>query len=283
MTVKIESLEFHGLEALRLTAASGATAIVTRYGAQVLSWTTPDGKEQLFLSERARFGGGASIRGGVPICFPQFSGMGPLPKHGFVRTMQWTPVAQTVNGNRTMAKLAVTDDAASRAAWPHRFRCELEVSIEDSRLDVALAVSNLGDAAFDFTGALHTYLSVGDVEQVTLHGLTGVAYRDAANGNVIATETASLLGIRGEVDRVFHDASQPVTLAEGPRKLVIGNEGFADAVVWNPGEKLCATLTDMAPDGFRRMLCVEAAAVRVPVRVEPGQNWLGRQRLACFS
>jgi hypothetical protein len=38
-------------------------------------------------------------------------------------------------------------------------------------------------------------------------------------------------------------------------------------------------LGDMPPDGFARMLCVEAAQVMTPVEVAAGQTWQGWQRL----
>jgi glucose-6-phosphate 1-epimerase len=50
-------------------------------------------------------------------------------------------------------------------------------------------------------------------------------------------------------------------------------------VVWNPGAALAAGMSDLEPEGWRRMLCVEAAAVARPVVVAPGARWEGRQRL----
>jgi len=72
----IESIEFRGLEALRLNGPRGASAVVSSFGGQVLSWITPDGRERLFLSDRAVFDGSVPIRGGIPVCFPQFAGVG---------------------------------------------------------------------------------------------------------------------------------------------------------------------------------------------------------------
>jgi glucose-6-phosphate 1-epimerase len=276
----VERIDFNGLEALRLTAASGAAAVVTLYGAQVLSWVTPDGKEQFFLSERARFGNGSAIRGGVPVCFPQFSSMGLLPKHGFVRTMQWDVVEAFVGGPRTIARLGVMDTPATRELWPHRFQCELHVLLEGSTLEIALSVSNFGDKPFSFTGALHSYFSVGDIARVTLAGLDGVEFRDAAHGNAIARQAAARMPIRGEVDSVFHSVLRPVVIEEGADRVSIRNVGFMDAVVWNPGAELCATLQDMKPDAYREMLCVEAAAVRDTVSLAPGQTWKGGQRIS---
>src|SRR5262245_34324600 len=84
------ALDHHGLPALRLTAADGATALVTHYGAHALSWIPAGGDERLYLSETAVFQPGTAIRGGIPVIFPQFGTLGPLPRHGFARTRTWT-------------------------------------------------------------------------------------------------------------------------------------------------------------------------------------------------
>ena len=62
MKPHIESITFHGYEALRLNGPRGAQAVVSRFGGQVLSWTPSDGRERLYLSERAIFDGREPIR-----------------------------------------------------------------------------------------------------------------------------------------------------------------------------------------------------------------------------
>jgi D-hexose-6-phosphate mutarotase len=57
------------------------------------------------------------------------------------------------------------------------------------------------------------------------------------------------------------------------------SESLPDTVVWNPGAELCATLKDMQPDAWKRMLCVEAAAIEQPVQLEAGGVWRGWQRM----
>ena len=73
---------------------SGASCEIVLTGAHVTSWKTADGVERLFMSSASQFGAGAAIRGGIPVCFPQFSGRGPLPKHGFVRTSDAWEIAE---------------------------------------------------------------------------------------------------------------------------------------------------------------------------------------------
>ena len=83
----------NGLDAVKLTHSSGASALVYVYGAHLASWQTSDGEEQLFVSSTAEYGGGKAIRGGVPICWPQFADRGSGPKHGVCRaSAEWTVV-----------------------------------------------------------------------------------------------------------------------------------------------------------------------------------------------
>jgi glucose-6-phosphate 1-epimerase len=64
------------------------------------------------------------------------------------------------------------------------------------------------------------------------------------------------------------------------RQLKIGQSpSWANTVVWNPGPALCAQLADMPSDGWRQMLCVEAAQVFDPITVPPGECWEGWQHL----
>ena len=238
-----------------------------------------DGREHLFLSERAVFDGSAPIRGGMPICFPQFGGLGDLPKHGFARTREWSVAAQRCGDDYALATLELVDDENTRALWPHAFRAEISVMLEVDRIDVEFCVENTGPAPFEFTGALHSYLRVTQVEDVALEGLHGHDYLDAARDNRVVRETGTEIIVEGEVDRVYFDVRRPQLLNAGNLSLGIQSQGFPDVVVWNPWVDLCAGLKDMPPDGWRHMLCVEAAAVRKPVIVPAGEEWYGRQTL----
>lgn len=283
MASHIESVQFQGLEALLLKAADGASALVSLYGAQVLSWIPAGGEERLFLSEWARFDGQSAIRGGIPVCFPQFSGLGPLPQHGFARTRMWTPVMRQADGADALVTFELHDDESTRALWPYAFKAELTVLVVGDRLDVELGVENTGDRPFSFTSALHTYLRVNEVEQASLEGLYGHEYRDATQGDVIRQDSGPTLRVDNEVDRVYHDVQRPLLLRDGDRSVGVNAVGFPDVVVWNPWEALTARLSDMSPQAFRRMLCVEAAAARAPVSIAPGEEWWGRQSLVALT
>lgn len=279
MKPSIETIRFRDTDALRLNGPRGASAVISLLGGQVLSWITPDGRERLFLSDKAVFDGSVAIRGGIPVCWPQFAALGDLPKHGFVRTRPWQVAAERCGDDYALLTLAIEDDEATRALWPHAFRLELTLMLEDDRIDLELSVSNTGEAPFSFTGALHTYLRVTQVEDVALEGLYGHHYRDAANGNKVIRDSGTAVMVDAEIDRVYRDVKRPQLLQAGNLSLGIQSQDFPDVVVWNPWVDKCGALADMPADGWRHMLCVEAAVAETPVLVPAGEEWYGRQTL----
>jgi len=271
--------EWQGLPAICLTLPGGDSALVALQGAQLLSWVT-GGKEQLFLSPLAAHDGATPIRGGIPVCFPQFNQRGPLVKHGFARTLAWQASADeaVVDGDGLRLTLRLEDNAATRAVWPHAFAAELSVWLQPAALTVALAVHNPGDAALAFTAALHTYLRVNDVTESTLSGLEGLRYWDAVEDSYPQQQGA--LGFGAELDRVYPRPAPAMQLhaAGRPRLRITQDAPWTETVVWNPGPALCARLADMPADGYRHMLCVEAAAIDAPVLLAPRGRWQAAQR-----
>jgi glucose-6-phosphate 1-epimerase len=263
-----------------LRHASGSSAEVYLHGAHVTSWRDASGLERLFLSSRSIFSAGAAIRGGIPVVFPQFADQGPLPRHGFARTAEWT-LASVTDGEAGPAEavLRLADSPATLAAWPHAFALELRVRLADT-LSVQLTVKNTGAEPFELTAALHTYLRVADVREVRVEGLEGVRYVDRADHDDPRVEPSPHLRISGEVDRVYLDAPGDVHV-RGPAGggVSVERDGFPDAVVWNPGAEKGSALADMGPDEYRRMLCVEAAAVGQPVVLAAGGEWTGSTTL----
>lgn len=270
---------WRGQEALRLTTAQGDTALVTLQGAQVLSWVA-GGRERLYLSPEAVADGQTAIRGGIPLCFPQFNQRGPLPKHGFARNLPWEADApeQDAKG-RTLQRLRLADSPRSWAWWPETFVAELTLTLGDGELQVVLAVENPGATPWEFTTALHSYLRVEDVASAQVHGLDGCARWDAVTDQRLVQPGP--VGFAGEYDSVFQaPPSRHLWLQDGIHRLDIHqSDSLPQAVVWNPGAALCSRLADLPPEGWRQMLCVEAAAIDAPVCLGPGERWTGWQHL----
>ena len=268
---------FQGQPCHRLTLANGDSVLVARQGAHVISWLQ-GGRERLFLSPNSVWDGHTAIRGGIPVCFPQFNQRGDMPKHGFVRNLPWALLAAEPGEAPSSLSFGLSADDSTRALWPAEFETRLRVDLLPEQLCVTLEVRNLGTQALRFTGALHSYLAVSDITKVSLTGLSGQKEWDSRADK--HQRAADSLQCVGPFDRVYSAPSAPMHLHDPLGGLEISNsEGWADCVVWNPGAAGCALMPDMTPDAFEHMLCVEAAQVFEPITMAAGGHWSGSQRL----
>ena len=259
------STTFGHLPALLLTAPDGAQATITLYGAHLISWRGADGRERLFCSAQSALDGSRAIRGGVPVIFPQFAERGDGMRHGFARVSNWRVADSGVEHGWAFAVLALepVDLApAQAAAWPHGFALRLRVAIHANELAVRFEVRNDGQDTFGFAAALHTYHLVGDIASVRIDGVE-----------------REELAITGKFDRVYEDVTPPLALVDGGLVLTVRQEGFTDAVVWNPGAEDAAALSDMADEEYRRFVCVEPALLNGPV-LQPGEHWVGEYHVS---
>ena len=273
---------------VEISLPGGDRALVALFGAQVLSWVTADGIERIYLSPRARFDGASPIRGGVPLCFPQFNqralGQVPLPKHGFARTQSWRVSAVEEHSRWAETTLALADSPQTRAMWPHAFAATCTITLEPDNLKIAFEVLNTDALPFSFALAIHTYLQVDDLSRVELLGLQGLDYWDGVQHltepGVRTTQSERALHFSSETDRVYTKVKVPLLMRDGSGSLRIEQSpSLPDAVVWNPGAALCSALHDMPLHGFNHMLCVEAARINTPQVLAPGESWRGWQSL----
>jgi glucose-6-phosphate 1-epimerase len=267
---------------LVLPHPSGAVVEIFLNGAHVTSWKRANGDEMLFVSANSKFAAGEPIRGGIPVVFPQFANLGPLPAHGLVRTAQWQVLETGTDASGAVyARLQTTDTAATRALWPHAFRATMRVTLDDT-LTTALTIDNTGDSAFSFQSALHTYYRVGDLRQVTVEGLEGAAYLDRTANAAERTQSSAPLRIEGETDRIYvrRPGQLRIRDAERRRTVLIDRTGFADAVVWNPGELKGRTSIGLAEGEYLQYAAVEAAAIVEKISLEPAHGWTGTQRIS---
>jgi len=261
-------------------AASGATLTVYPYGATITSWRAAGGREVLFTSSRAAFDGSRPIRGGIPLAFPQFAAQGPLPMHGFARTCTWE-VAASGDG---FVELALRDDAATRAAWPHAFALAYRAEFDGATLRTSLAVDNTGAAPFPFEALQHTYVAggagavaAGGGGPLAVAGLRGARFF-AKTEAAEATQEAEEVRFGEETDRIyFAPAAGAVEVrgVAGGATVVVAREGSLrgappaaattavplDVVVWNPGPVRAAAIADLGPEDWREFVCVEPGRV----------------------
>ncbi|WP_423839690.1 D-hexose-6-phosphate mutarotase [Vibrio mytili] len=234
-----------------------ATAGIALHGGHLLSFT-PNGQDDLiWMSEKAIFDGKAAIRGGIPVCWPWF-GRIATPAHGFARTSEWELVEHRENENGVIVELALLPSEETLQIWPHMFDARLIVEVSET-LKMTLKVLNIDDEAWTFSGALHTYLNVGDVKQAQTTGM-GREYIDSLKNSEVC-QGEEILNLTDTIDRVYTQPEAQI-LVKDPilnRTLSIENHGHNSAVLWNPWAEGAKGMGDMADNGYETMLCVESA------------------------
>lgn len=269
-----------GLPKVAVTAPDGGRVEVYLHGATVTSWMPPGDTEQLYVSKTSFFEADKPIRGGVPVCFPQFGARGGLSMmHGFVRQMSWMFAgAEAQDNGGATARLVKMANEETRALWPFDFSLCLDVTLGGRQLELALSVTNPGAQPFLFGGALHTYFAVGEIDHVTVEGLQGYAYTDHITGETPRTQVEPAIPFDGLVNRIYASAPEQTEIVEPTRRVEVVKEGFPDVVVWNAGAEKGAAIVDLEPEGYRKYVCVEAALTK-QVSLGRGETWRGAQRI----
>ena len=260
----IAMIQLGQLPAVRLTAADGATATVTLFGAHLVSWCGHDQRERIFLSDRSSLDGQRAIRGGIPIIFPQFAEHGSGMRHGFARMSTWRVVDHGMHLDGVFVDLELMQDDLDpkyATAWPYAFKLKLRILLHANAVTMSLDVHNMGVEAFPFSAALHSYHLIDDIATICIDGV----------------EQESLC-IEDKIDTIYRDCAGPVMLATGQETRKLEQQGFGDVVVWNPGAADAAALPDLADDEFRRFICIEPLMLG-PRTLEPGQVWNGSHRI----
>lgn len=180
--------------------------------------------------------------------------------HGLLRTQPWNllRVEDTPTGVRAEFTLDLPADPVR--GWAHTAEALCTVTL-GTALDVELAIRNIGTTPFLVSGALHTYLTVGDVRQAAVHGVADREYIDYSNGRGRRRAEAGDLILTEESARFFF-TSAPVSLIDPVlgRTIVIESAGHGATVVWNPWDKTAATMNDVGTR-WPEFICIEAANI----------------------
>lgn len=250
--------------------------LLAMQGAHVLSYTPRDAQDVLWVSPRSEFATGKPIRGGIPLCMPWFGKLGDKPLHGIARIHDWLLVdaAELENGATTVT-LALRDNEATRAHWPHPFEFRLTVTLAES-LTLQLQATHHGDEPVPFAAALHTYFAVDNAFAARISGLDGCTYVDkpipARDGEPPRRVQQGDVVLPGSGDRVYLHVPAQQTIADAERTIVIKSDDTHSAVVWNAGEH-ALNVADIGPD-YPHYLCVERGDVfDNAVTLAPGETY----------
>lgn len=263
-------------------APSMQTVEVYLYGAAVTSWKTRD-EDHFWLSDTNKWiDGGKPIRGGIPICFPQFGPYGDLPQHGFARNTEWRIKDTSVDKDTSVHAIFILDSETGGEnveAWPHKFSAEYMVTISPAGLETKLSVTNTGDAPFDFTCAFHNYFKTSNIKDARIFGYEGLTWRNRLDGDKEMPEqedTGAGVVLSEETDRIYLNAPEELAMFDFASLKVLKikkTPTLSDATLWNPFG------AEGADPGWANFVCIEPACISKPASVAPGETWIGAQLL----
>ncbi|GGO75318.1 D-hexose-6-phosphate mutarotase [Bowmanella pacifica] len=247
-----------------------ASLELSLFGGHVLSFMPKkDNRQRLWMSPKAVMDGSKPIRGGIPVCWPWFGAAsdGNLPAHGFVRDQMWQILR--VDDDQEQTRIQLQPERAYLNPGQEHLDLMLELLIGE-QLTLNLITQNRQAHSIRFGGALHSYFRVQNIDHAEIQGLSG-AYLDKVQ-DTSAEQTPSPYLISSETDRIHVNAVSQASIIEGEQQAVtIGFKGHDSIVVWNPWQEKSAQMADMTTDGYRKMLCIEAAITQ-GIELAPGQS-----------
>jgi len=251
-----------------------STAEVYFHGAHITDFQKKGEAPLLFTSQFSRFTRSQAIRGGIPIIFPWFGSREGEPTHGFARVVSWElHEAVTLPDGGVTLRFHLPELPES-AVWPS-FSANYVITVTD-KLGMELLITNTSaDEHFNFETCLHSYFFVGDITETAIGGLKGLSYLDKTDGFTQKVESAELIRISGEVDRVYLDAPGSVEISDRKlkRKIRIEKAGSASTVLWNPWSAKAQQMPDFGNEEYKNMVCVESGNVGVNrISLPPGRT-----------
>jgi glucose-6-phosphate 1-epimerase len=304
-------------ETLTFTAA-GASFSITPFGGHLLSYTPPSSSGSiLWLSNTHVRDQSKSIRGGIPVCFPQFGSVHDKnsPQHGWARLQLWTVESSSESPSGASVTLTLSSSSNQTpgrpdngmwpvgAACPYSTTLTLCVSLDATgALDYNLAVRNCGVSTLPYQILLHNYFQVD-----SLSDTFGV--RALADAQVVDTQPRGMEGlghlhfphktdeditVDGEVDRILHtnESALVVTINRGTNNLA-GDQITLSVtttpsvplsfVVWNPYIDKSLAMPDFDDDGYKHMICVEPGIINGMQSLKGGETQSIRMNLTVSS
>ncbi|WOL01503.1 glucose-6-phosphate 1-epimerase [Canna indica] len=248
-----------------------------------------DDGNQSEQKDMAMFKPPKAMRGGIPICFPQFGNRGSLEQHGFARNKMWTiddnppPLNVDYCKEKVSVNLLLKPSEEDLKSWPHCFEIRHKVCLAmDGDLTLISRVRNINGRPFSFSFGYHTYLSISDISEVRIEGLETLDYLDNLCQRERFTEQGDAVTFESEVDRIYLGSPNVIAVLDHEKKrtFLIRKEGLPDVVVWNPWERKAKSMVDLGDEEYKQMICVDAAVIEKPVTLKPGEEWTGRLDLS---
>ncbi|MDX1676830.1 D-hexose-6-phosphate mutarotase [Arsukibacterium sp.] len=247
-----------------------ASAVISLYGGQVLSYQPQPGNEILWLSDKAQWHNNTAIRGGVPVCWPWFGPAVPeinpdnlpLPNHGLVRNRLWQLTDSKLCDDKLSVTLGISVTDLPAALWPDGAVARpVNLSLSLTLNNQALALQLSCDTALYQQAALHSYFRINQLSQTRVTGLSHCYFDKVRNAK--QASPSSETSFNGETDRIYYATGKQLQLTDAESSVIIEQYHHDASVIWNPWQQKSRALPDMADQGFTEFVCVETARLNL--------------------
>lgn len=259
-----------------LVHTPACTATLALHGAHLTHWQPRQATHPvLYNSPTAVYREGKAIRGGVPLCWPWFNAHPTAPErhpsHGVARNRFWEVTQAEFRGADLHLFLSLPPSAEIAAHFPSTHEVSAHFTLGET-CKIELKTTNLSPDNLLVGGALHTYLAVSNIEDVSVTGLQNTPYLDTTyspEGQSVQAEKELL--IAQEVDRIYTGTANCIILDDRGhgRRLGIEKSNSLTTVIWNPWREKATALADLPDEGYRDFLCIEASNARQDARIIP--------------
>lgn len=255
----------------------------------------------LWLSDKAGFNLGESVRGGVPICWPVFGQFDANPEkvqnsfkscsldlsqHGYARTQLFQLDSFQVfeedetaeNTSPASTELVLKLQASDCSHDVADLDLKVKFNFSQQGFSITLITQNNSRDTVHFSQALHTYLPTADITKTKISGFDGVTYSDtlttdSQHGGWQTITQQGDIDFAGEVDRIYH-AAPDITLTTPSKTYQLHAQGSNSTVIWNPWVEKSKHISQFADDDYQHMLCIETANAHLDViELGAGEAW----------
>lgn len=240
---EINIVRYNELDVLEISHPKCCAKIALQ-GAHLFSWQPSHAKQDvLWISEIEPFKAGNAIRGGIPVCYPNFgNGLDgkQKPSHGYARISSW--------------------DLSSYRIEPHAVYITLQLA-QQAKIEMILGEQ----ATLHFTKldsepsqlALHSYFNIADITQTKVSGLPTRCF-DKLTQHEQAVESPRK--IAENIDCIY-TLQQPISVIDdnaNQRQIEVEHINASEIVLWNPWHQ---PTNGMSETGYKTMVCVETARI----------------------
>ncbi len=244
------------------------SALIALQGAQLLKFQPVNDTNWIWLSDKAEFKKGKSIRGGIPVCWPWFGNANDNPKaikhmirsdtapaHGLVRTKEWK--LHTIEESKEQIKLHFNIEVNTSELWQGNARLSLVITLQQHMLNLALTTTAT-DKSIAISQALHSYFPTRNIHKTRINGFENCQYYDALDHWKLKTQKDAIT-FEVETDRVYLTPASNTQILIIPDKTLSLESNTNSAVVWNPWIEKSKRLSQFKDDAWKNMFCLETS------------------------